>query len=122
MILSLNNQESAALTLHMSIMRKSFRNLLKKAYKEKKTEYLKAFDYVHEESKKGLNSTGNLGFDFYTMNLNIIDLEVLTEFLRAYTNKVNDEMGEHLQEEDKEQLNVLMKLWKKCNKIIEASA
>lgn len=118
MILSLNNKESAALTLHMAIMRKSFRNLIKKKYSSDKKEYLASYDYVHDESRKGLEAS-EMGFDYYTLNLNIKDLTILTEFLRSYLNQVNEEFKDKLQESDKEQIHVLTKLWEKCNKMIE---
>ena len=113
MILTLNVKEAAALTLHMSIMRKSVRNLLKKKYPKEKKELLESYDYVHEEAKKGLAASDNNRITHYTLHANIRDLTVLKEFLKAYTQKIG-ELSTELQCEDKAQIEVLEKLNRKC--------
>lgn len=118
MIVNINHQESAALTLHMAIMRKSFRNLIKSKYREFKNEYLSSYDYVHEESKKALELFDNGDIENYELNLNIRDLEILKEFLRAYTAKVAIELSNNLQEIDKEQLNALESVQNKCDDLL----
>lgn len=119
MILTLNKEESATLTLHMAIMRDTIKKFLKKKYKEKQKEYLASYDYVHSEAKKALESSA-IGFTHYTLNMNIQDLFILNEFLRAYTNKIEqEELEKHLKNDDKEQLKVLNKLLSNTNKMIQ---
>lgn len=106
--------DSAALTLHMSIMRKSFRNIIKSKYKDLKKEYLASYDYIHEEVKQALLNNSNS----YDLNLNIRDLEILNEFLRAYTNKVMNEFNEQLQDTDREQIEALNDVHRRCNELL----
>lgn len=116
MILEINLKESAALTLHMAIMRKSFRNLVKAKYKAHKSDYLASYDYIHTEVKKALEAN----LDGFKIHLNIRDLEILNEFLRAYTAKVEKELKEQLQEVDKEQIQALKNIKAKCSDLIHA--
>lgn len=120
MILTLNIKECAALTIHMSIMRKSIRNILKKKYPKEKGELLESFDYIHQEAQKGLEASAR-SVTHYTINANIRDIKLLTEFLNVYTNKLN-ELDMKLPEEDKEQIEVLNKLFKKCTKMIQETS
>lgn len=103
MIVFINEKEAAALTLHMSIMRKSFRKLLKARYSSNKATYMQSYDYLLDEVKKALEGQ----YSAYALNMNIQDLEILHEFLRAYIDKVEKEMSKHLQDTDREQLYVL---------------
>lgn len=117
MILNINNLESATLTLHMSIMRKSFRNLIKVKYKAEKKDFLNSYDYIHNESKKALELTQQ-DINNYEMHLNINDLEILREFLKSYTDKLSKEFKDQMQEEDKKQLETLTQLYEKCKSMI----
>lgn len=114
MILNIKNVEAATLVLHMSIMRKSFRNLLKKNYKQQKDDYLESYDYVLQEAAYVLENH----LEAYQVHLNISDLQVLTEFLNAYTNKAKKELESHLKEQDREQLHVLADLKDRCQELI----
>lgn len=116
MIVKINQKESAALTLHMAIMRKPFRNLMKTKYKAYKSDYLASYDYILNEAKNALEAN----LDSYDLNLNIRDLEILNEFLRAYTAKVEKELKEQLQEVDKEQIQALKNIKAKCSDLIHA--
>lgn len=116
MIVKINQKESAALTLHMAIMRKPFRNLMKTKYKAYKSDYLASYDYILNEAKNALEAN----LDSYDLNLNIRDLEILNEFLRAYTAKVEKESKEQLQEVDKEQIQALKNIKAKCSDLIHA--
>lgn len=116
MIVKINQKESAALTLHMAIMRKPFRNLMKTKYKAYKINYLASYDYILNEAKNALEAN----LDSYDLNLNIRDLEILNEFLRAYTAKVEKELKEQLQEVDKEQIQALKNIKAKCSDLIHA--
>lgn len=116
MIVKINQKESAALTLHMAIMRKPFRNLMKTKYKAYKSNYLASYDYILNEAKNALEAN----LDSYDLNLNIRDLEILNEFLRAYTAKVEKELKEQLQEVDKEQIQALKNIKAKCSDLIHA--
>ena len=120
MILDLNIKESSALVLHMAIMRKSFRNLIKAKYKERKSDFFDSYDYVHSEVKKSLILLENEKDGSFILHLNKIDLEVLEAFLKAYTNKVSAEMGNQLQGADKEQIEVLESLQMKCSELMVA--
>lgn len=114
MIIFINEKEAAALTFHMSVMRKSFRNLLKKQYKAKQVELLHSYDYLLAESKKALEGE----YTAYALNMNIKDLEVLHEFLRAYIAKAHQENEKAKSEELKEHLYVLSGVREKANECI----
>ena len=117
MILQVNREETAALTLHMSIMRASFRNLLKKQYKANKDKLLVAYDYVHKTAIELLESD----LERSEMHLNINDLEVLEAFLKAYTAKLEGVLKEaKLNVEDEEQLEILQRIQKKCEDLAAA--
>ncbi|MFP7202623.1 hypothetical protein SFC08_16760 [Lysinibacillus halotolerans] len=118
MILTLDNKECATLTLHMSIMRKSMRNLLKKKYPGEKNEFLESYDYIHEKAKKGLEASEHFNVTHFTDHYNIRDLKVLTEFLRAYIEQINN-LGVEIKGEDKEHVEVMADLLKKCSKVIQ---
>lgn len=117
MIVNINEKESAALTLHMAIMRKAFRNLIKAKYKTNKKDFLNSYDYVHNEAKKALELMQQ-DITSYDLNLNVTDLEILAEFLKSYTNKLEKEFKDHIQETDKEQIETLNLLYKKCGETL----
>lgn len=102
----------------MAIMRKPMKNLIKKAYKDKKKEFLSSYDYIHEEVKYALE----LQVSSYDLHLNINDLEILNEFLRAYTRKIMTQFEKHLNDIDKEHLKLLNDLHFRCNELILESA
>lgn len=114
MIVKINQKESAALTLHMAIMRKPFRNLMKTKYKAYKSDYLASYDYILNEAKNALEAN----LDSYDLNLNIKDLEILKEFIRAYTEQLNKEFKDKLQDVDKEQMQALDAVRKKCDDLM----
>lgn len=87
MIVFINDREAAVLTLYTSMMRQSFRKLLKAKYKANKGEYMQSYDYISQEAKKALEGE----YTSYALNLNIRDLEILHEFLRAFIGKLQKE-------------------------------
>ena len=114
MILAINNVEAAALTLHMSIMRKNFKKLLKKKYKEQQDDYLQAYNYVVTEAAYVLEQQ----IDSYQMHLNIVDLQVLNEFLRAYTNKADEEVKKAMKPGQEDPLQALKDLCEQCEELL----
>lgn len=116
MILNVNQKESAALTLHMLVMRKSYRNLFKGRYKARREELYQTYDYVLNLSKKALESE----LETFDMHLNIRDLEMLCEVLRSYADKFRKEVGNLLKGEDLEQINILDQLHARCRELLAA--
>ena len=115
MILKLQNVDAAAIALHMSLMRGSFRNLLKKQYKEKKDDYLTAYDYVINEAKYQLEEE----LEEYNVHLNILDLKVLQAFLQAYIQKSEKELQQAITDEYREHLNVLKDIQNRCSELVK---
>lgn len=114
MIIFINEKEAAALTLHMSVMRKSFRNLLKRQFKAEQKEFQYSYDYIHDEARKALEGEYNA----YALNMNIKDLEILKAFLDAYIVKTVRENEMAQIEELKEHLDVLSGVRNKANECI----
>lgn len=107
MILPVNIRECAALTLHMSIMRQSFKNIAKSRYKTQKKDLLQSYDYVLQICRDALEQN----LTHTQIHLNISDVEVLYEFLRSYTTKLEPLMGDlQASENDKEQIVILKRL------------
>jgi len=113
MILVISEKESAALTLHMSIMRKSFRNLIKARYKARRDDLNKSYDYLLQIIKDALESKNKTN----EIHLNILDLEVLCEFLNSYTSKL---AKFDLKDMDLEQLEVMEGLHLRCRELMAA--
>jgi len=113
MILVISEKESAALTLHMSIMRKSFRNLIKACYKAHRDDLNKSYDYLLQIVKDALESKNKTN----EIHLNILDLEVLCEFLNSYTSKL---AKFDLKDMDLEQLEVMEGLHLRCRELMAA--
>lgn len=111
MIIFIDQKEAAALTLHMSVMRKSFRNLIKNKYTDKRTTYMQSYDYVLNESKKALEGD----YTAYALNLNIVDLEVLHEFLCAYIAKSTSVNDKAKADDFKDHLDILSGVRDKAN-------
>lgn len=107
MILRVSNYDCAALALHMSIMRKSFKNLLKVRYKNTAKELLQSYDYVLTICRDALDQK----LDYTDLHLNITDVDVLHEFLLSYTTKLAPVLDDiQAKDNDKEQLQALCKL------------
>lgn len=113
MILFINQKESATLTLHMSMMRKPYRNLIKACYKTRRNDLNKSYDYILATVKNALESQ-NEGNE---VHLNIVDLEVLCEFLNSYTSKL---AKFNLKGMDLEQLEIMEGLYLRCQELIAA--
>lgn len=113
MILVVDEKESATLTLHMSMMRKPFRNLFKARYKARREVLSKSYDYILGSARKALESENEVD----EMHLNIIDLEVLCEFLNSYTSKL---AKFELKGMDLEQLGVMKELHLRCRELMTA--
>ena len=110
MILNISNAEAATLTLHMSIMRKNFKKLLKRKYKEHQSYYLQSYNYVVQEAVYVLENE----LESYQVHLNIVDLEVLSEFLHAYVAKTEEEVKKALKPGQEDPLQALKDLCKQC--------
>lgn len=107
MILKVNNFECAALALHMSIMRQSFKNIAKKRYKQDKQDLLQSYDYVLQICRDALEQQ----LEYTDLHLNVKDVAVMHEFLLSYTTKLAPLMDDlQAQTIDKEQLQTLCKL------------
>lgn len=114
MILLINQKESATLTLNLSIMRKSYRNLFKTRYKARRNDLYKSYDYILDSVKKALESQNEAN----EVHFNKTDLELLSEILRSYTVKL-DEIG--LKDEtDVEMLQIMKDLHLRCQELLVA--
>lgn len=121
MILLVDNVECATLTLHMSIMRKSYRNLIKVRYKARKGDFLNAYDYVLKECKEVFERE----VERYELHLNILDAEILKAFLSSYLAKVDAEFSkanikDKINVLDQEQLKILSVLQVKLETMLAA--
>jgi len=116
MILTIKKQEAAAMSLHMSIMRKSIRNMLKKRYPAHKKEWLSSFDYLANSTRDFLEVSQEIG----QLNLNIRDAEMLNEFIRAYQQQIeaDKQLQKQLKDADKEQLELLTAVQIRCKELI----
>lgn len=107
MILKVSNFDCAALALHMSIMRKSFKNIAKSRYKQEQKDLLQSYDYVLQICRDALEQQ----LDYTDLHLNLQDVNVLHEFLLSYTTKLAPLMDDlQAKDIDKEQLQALCKL------------
>lgn len=114
MIIFIEEKEAAALTLHMSVMRKSFRNIIKKQHTSERASFMTSYDYLLDESKKALEGQ----YTAYELHMNIKDLEILHAFLKAYIAKAEKE-NEVAQSDDlKEHLDALSTVREKANECI----
>ncbi|MFJ8462254.1 hypothetical protein ACIQ57_24590 [Lysinibacillus xylanilyticus] len=114
MILLINQKESATLTLNLSIMRKSYRNVFKGRYKARRDEFYKSYDYILDSVKKALESQNEVN----ELHFNKLDLDLLCEILRSYTIKL-DEIG--LKDEmDVEMLQIMKDLHLRCKELMVA--
>lgn|GEM_PF-2550554 len=114
MILLINQKESATLSLNLSIMRKSYRNLFKSRFKARRDDLYKSYDYILDSVKKALESQNEAN----ELHLNKFDLDLLCEILRSYTIKL-DEIG--LKDEmDVEMLQIMKDLHLRCKELLAA--
>lgn len=116
MIVVINKMEAAALTMHMNIMRPSFRNITKKNYPDKLKEYINSYDYIKNESSMALE----YGVDTYNLNLNIVDLNVLQAFLKAYIEKSQKVNKDAKSEEFQLHLDALQRVKDKADEMAAA--
>ena len=114
MILVINHLESATLTLNLSRMRKSYRNLIKARYKARREELYASYDYILENVKNALESK----LETNEVHLNIIDLEVLLSFLKSYTDKLEEMKLKHA--DDIEQIEIMKELHLRCERLMVA--
>lgn len=114
MILSVNKKEAAAMSLHMAIMRKSVLKMLKKRHAADKKSWLASFDYVKKQA--GENLENEHGY----LHLNIKDVEILHEFIRAYLERIaKDKEMQKQFEKEKEQLQLLTGIKERCEELIQ---
>lgn len=114
MILVINHLESATLTLNLSRMRKSYRNMIKARYKDRREVLCNAFDYVHQCVKEALESK----LDTNEVHLNKIDLEVLEAFLKSYIGKLDELNLKHA--DDIQQIEIMKELHLRCERLMAA--
>lgn len=114
MILVINRKESATLTLNLLRMRKSYRNLIKAQYKARKEELYKSYDYISESVKNALESQSEVN----EVHFNRMDLEMLSEVLRSYTDKLD--ALDLKNEEDVEQIQIMKDLYLRCEGLLTA--
>lgn len=116
MILTIEKKEAAAMSLHMSIMRKSIRNMLKKRYPAQKKEWLSSFDYLAISTREFLE----IGNESGHLDLNIRDAEMLHEFIRAYQEQIeaDKQLQKQLKDADKEQMELLTAVQIRCKELI----
>lgn len=113
MIIFISEVEAAALTFHMNIMRPSFRNIVKKKGYDRKV-FMQSYDYLIAEATKALEGE----YTAYALNMNIKDLEILHEFLRAYIAKAHQEADKAKSDELKGHLDVLSGVRVKANECL----
>jgi len=111
-ILVINHLESATLTLNLSRMRKSYRNLIKARYKARRDELYASYDYVLEIVKEALESQ----IDTNEVHLNKLDLEVLESFLKSYIGKLDEMKLKHA--DDIQQIEIMKELHLRCERLL----
>lgn len=114
MILVINHLESATLTLNLSRMRKSYRNLVKARYKARRDELYTSYDYVLDNVKNALESQ----LEVNELHLNKVDLEVLESFLKGYIGELDELKLKH--EEDIQQIKIMKELHLRCERLLTA--
>lgn len=114
MILVINHLESATLTLNLSRMRKSYRNLIKARYKARRDELYASYDYILENVKDALESQ----LETNEVHLNKRDLEVLESFLKSYIGKLDELNLKHV--EDIQQIEIMKDLHLRCERLLTA--
>lgn len=116
MIVVIDKREAAALTFHMNIMRPSFRNILKKKYRNELKEYIASYDYIKSEAT---NAT-ELEKVSHELHMNIKDLEILQAFLQAYLYKAQQVNDEAKSDDFQEHLNALTSVKLKSDECLSA--
>lgn len=111
MILVINEKESATLVLHMAIMRKNYRKLIKSRYKARRGELNNSYDYLLDSVKEALKSE-NKENEIY---IDDVDKEVLCAFLSSYIEKLEEL---ELKEEMIEQSQVMKALHLRCQELV----
>lgn len=114
MIIYVNKKETATLVLHMAMMRKNVRNMLKKRQPEARKDWLDSFDYILASVRLILEKD----YDESILNLNIKDAEMLQEFLRSYIEQAQPEADKANHKEMQEQLKILTELKNKAIEVI----
>ena len=112
MILVINQKESAVLTLHLAIMRKNYKKLIKRDYKARRDVLMQSYDYILEMAKEAVESENEAN----ELHLDDIDREVLCAFLSSYV----DKLGElELDEEMIDQLQTMKELELRCKELMQ---
>lgn len=113
MRLQLTQQEVAALTLHMAIMRKKIKQTAKR--QNTLSVAMASYDYIQDSNKKLLNERCDGHID-----LNIYDCKLLNDFLVSY-NKLIDNI-EITNDIDKQQLRCLRNIQCKTHELLMQNA
>lgn len=114
MILILAQKEIASTVLHMSIMRKSYRNVVKKRYKLDRGLFMDSYDFILDSGKKALEDE----LDTLKLDLNIFDVKNLKEFIKSYTEQLKKEKIK-FEGLDEETLIELINVQQKCEELLE---
>lgn len=110
MILVINQKESAVLALHLAIMRKSYKKLIKRDYKARRDVLMQSYDYLLEMVKEALENENEAN----EVHMDEVDQEVLCAFLSSYV----DKLGElELDEEMVDQLQTMKELELRCKEL-----
>ena len=110
MILVINEKESAVLALHLAIMRKSYKKLIKRDYKARRDVLMQSYDYLLEMVKEAVESENEVN----EVHLDELDREVLCAVLSSYV----DKLGElELDEEMMDQLQTMKELELRCKEL-----
>lgn len=115
MIVTLNKQEMAALTLHMYIMRKNVRKGFKKNYKGSAATVLASYDDVKNTTAHALENMSE-NDETFTFHYNINEIDMLHSFLAFYLVEIEKEFSNaDLNEEDRMQIDSLSRIKDKVN-------
>lgn len=107
MIITLNKQEMAALTLHMYIMRKNVRKGFKKNHGSSAATVLASYDDVKNTTAHALENMSE-NDEIFTFHYNINEINMLHSFLSFYLVEIEKEFSNaDLNEEDRLQIDYL---------------
>lgn len=112
MILVINQKESAVLALHLGIMRKNYKKLIKRDYKARRDVLMTSYDYILEMAKEAVESENEAN----EVHIDELDREVLCAFLSSYV----DKLGElELNDEMLDQLQTMKELQLRCEELVQ---
>lgn len=117
MIVSLNRQEMASLTLHMNIMRKNVRKGFKSNYGHESKAVLESYDEVKKSIADELEKLGDQD-GTSILNYNIREVNMLSSFLDYYLEQLNKEFKDKkLSDEDQQQIDCMIDVKKQIDEL-----